>query len=183
MLTAAAEHAAEHGGGGMPIQLLPDLPTLIQQLILFGVLAWVLYQFAWKHILKALLEREAKIRDDLQKAESARQSTEAVLARHEAQLNQVKAEAQAILEEGKADALKLKDKILGEARDEAGKVSERARREIELSRDKAVSDLQAHAAALSVAMASRILGREVQPADQERLLQESLSDLKRQALN
>ena len=176
--------AAEHGGEeGATLKLLPDLPTLVQQTILFAVLALVLYKFAWKHILHALEQREGKIRGDLEQAEAARKSAEAVLAQHQAAMDRVKGEAQAIVEEGKADALRLKETILAEAREEAGKVSERAKREIELARDKAVLDLQAQAASLSVSMASRILGREVKASDQDRLIQESLSEFKRQTMN
>ena len=176
--------AAEHGGEeGATLKLLPDLPTFVQSTILFTVLAVVLYKFAWKHILHALEEREGKIKGDLDRAEAARKEAEAVLAKHQAAMNQVKAEAQALIDEGKADALRLKAGILAEAREEAGKVSERAKREIELAKDKAVLDLQAQAASLSVSMASRILGREVKASDQERLIQESLSEFKRQAMN
>lgn len=186
MLTSLAVLLAEvaaHGEEGASLKLLPDLPTLVQQTILFTILAVVLYKFAWKHILHALEAREGKIHGDLARAEAARKESEALLAQHQAQVNQVKAEAQAILEEGKADALRLKESILAEARSEAGKVGDRARREIELARDKAVAELQAQAAHLAVAMASKVLGREVQPRDQDRLIQDSLSEFKRQAVN
>ncbi len=190
MLTLAAE-AAEgvsheaHAEGLGPIleALIPNPGVLLQQVILFTILVVVLYQFAWKHILHALEAREGKIKGDLDRAESARKEAEAVLARHEAAMNQAKAEALAILEEGKADAVRLKEAILAEARDEAAKVGERGRREIELARDKAIGDLQAQAAALSIAMATKILGREVKVSDQDRLLQESLTEFKTQAMN
>ena len=183
-LMFAAHEAAEHGGeGGATLKLLPDLPTLVQQTILFAVLAGVLYKFAWKHILHALEEREGKIKGDLARAEVARKEAEASLARHEAAMNQVKGEAQAILDEGKADATRLKEKILAEAREEGGKIGERARHEIELAKDKAVAEIQAQAASLSIAMATKILGREVKAADQERLIQEALGEFKRQAMN
>ena len=180
VLAASAGHASE---GGATLKLLPDLPTLVQQTILFTVLVAVLYTFAWKHILHALEAREGKIKGDLDRAEAARKDAEAVLAKHEAAMNQVKTEAQAILEEGKADATRLKEKILTEAREEAGKVGERALREIDLAKDKAVAELQSQAAALSLAMAGRILGRELKAADNERLIQESLAEFKRQGMN
>ena len=186
-----AAHAAEAAGeaahaaheGGATLNLVPDPATLVQQVILFTVLAGVLYKFAWKHILHALEQREGKIKGDLDKAEAARKEAEAVLARHEAAMNQVKAEAQAILEEGKADATRLKEKILAEAREESARIGERARHEIELAKDKAVAEIQAQAASLSIAMATKILGREVKAADQERLIQEALGEFKRQAMN
>ena len=186
LLVAVGEesgHAASHEGGGPVLKIFPDLPTFIQQTILFAILAFVLYKFAWKHILHALEQREGKIKGDLDRAESARKEAEALLARHQAAMDQVKAEAQAIVDEGKKDALRLKEGILAEAREEAGRTGERARREIELARDKAVLELQAQAAALSVTMATRILGREVKAADQERLIQDSLAEFKRQTMN
>ena len=190
MMTLAAA-AAEGGSHEAPAEglgpileaLIPNPGVLLQQVILFTFLAVVLHRFAWKHILHALESREGKIKGDLDRAEAARKAAEAVLARHEAAMNQAKSEALAILEEGKADAVRLKEAILAEAREEATKVGERGRREIDLARDKAVGDLQAQAAALSVSMAAKILGREVKVADQDRLLQESLTEFKRQAMN
>ena len=178
-------HEAVHGRGPILDALIPDGAVLLQQVILFTVLALVLYKFAWKHILHVLEEREGKIRGDLDKAEASRKEAEAVLAKHQAAMDRAKAEAQAVLDEGKADAVKLKEAILTEAREEAGKVGERAKREIELAKDKAVLDLQAQAASLSVSMASRILGREVKASDSDnaRLIQESLSEFKRQTMN
>lgn len=169
--------------GGATLHLLPDLGTFVQQAILFAVLAGVLYKFAWRHILHALDEREKRLHGDMARAEQARKEAEAIVARHQAELDKVKVEAQAILDEGKADAERLKGSILEEARGEAKAVGERALREIALARDKAVSDLQQEAAQLSIVMASKILGREVKPADQERLLQESLAEFRRQAMN
>ncbi len=183
LATALAESAGHGGEGGATLKLLPDLPTLVQQTILFAVLVGVLYKFAWKHILHALEAREGRIRGDLERAESARKEAEAVLAKHEEAMNQAKAEAMAILEEGKADAMRLKETVQAEAREEARKLSERARHEIALARDKAVADLQSQAAQLSIAMASKILGRELKAADQERLIREALSELPRQAMN
>ena len=161
----------------------PDIGLMIWTWVCFAIMAGILAKFAWGPMVKAMEAREHRIKDDLAKAEGARKEAEATLARHAAALNQVKAEAQAILEEGKADAVRLKERILQEAREEAGKVAERARHEIELAKDKAVSDLQAQAASLSVAMASKILGREVKVADQDRLIQESLGEFKRQGMN
>lgn len=161
----------------------PDTGLMIWTWVSFAVMAVILARFAWKPMLGALEAREHGIRHDLEKAEAARKEAEAVLAKHEAAMNQVKAEAQAILDEGKADATKLREKMLADAQAEAGKVGERARREIELARDKAVADLQAQAAALSVAMAGRILGREVKQADHDRLIQDALGEFKRQAVN
>ena len=188
MLASHAVEAAEGAAhavheGGATLNLVPDPADLIQQVILFTVLAAVLYKFAWKHILHALEAREGKIRGDLDRAEASRKEAEAILARHQAAMDQVKGEAQAILDEGKADAVKLKEAILAEARAEAGRIQERSRHDIELARDKAVAELQAQAAQLSVVMATKILGREVKPADQDRLLQESLSEFKRQGMN
>ncbi len=188
MLAAHAEEAvgeAAHAAheGGATLQLLPDMSTLVQQVILFTVLAAVLYKFAWKHILHALEEREGKIKGDLDAAEASRKEAESLLVRHKAAMDQAKGEAQAILDEGKKDALRLKETILAEAREEAAKAAERSKREIALAGDKAVQELQTQAAALSVSMASRILGREVKASDQDRLIQESLGEFKRQTMN
>ena len=144
------------GGGGGP-HLIPDLATFLQTLVLFSVLVGVLWKFAWPGILKALEEREHHIKDEIERAEKNRAESEKLLKTYEAKLEAARAEAQKMIDEGKADATRLKDQILKEAREEAEKTVARAKREIELAGDKAAAELRERTVEIAIQAAGRIL--------------------------
>lgn len=169
---------------GATLNIWPDPATFLQSLILFSILALVLWKFAWPQILDALAERERHIKSEIEKAEKNRAESERLLKEYEAKLEASRIEAQKMIDEGKADALLLKDRILGEAREEGGKIVERARREIQLAEDKAIEELHRQTVELAVGAASRILERALKPEDHreivDRFVQETQRSLSRE---
>jgi len=71
----------------------------------------------------------------------------------------------------------LKDRIESDSRAEAEKTVERALREIELAKQGAIRDLYATSASLATDIAAKIVGRELEAKDHERLIQESIDEL------
>lgn len=151
--------------GGATLDLLPKFGPFIQSLVLFSVLALVLWKFAWPSILHALEEREHHIKGEIEKAEKARLESEKLLKDYQAKLETSRLEAQKIIDEGKADATRLKDQILKEAREEGERLVKGAKREIELAEAKAVEGLRTKAVDLAIAAAGRILERSLKPED------------------
>jgi len=86
-------------------------------------------------------------------------------------------EATAIVDEARRDAEAVKRKVLAEAHEEKGKELERAKREINIAKDTALKELYTQAAKLSTDLASKVLRREVNPQDHERLIRDSLASL------
>ena len=101
----------------------------------------VLGKFAWGPILKALQARESFIHDALAKAKRDRDEAEARLREYEERLATARAEATAIVDEGRRDAEVVKRKIEEAAKVEADKMIERARREIQLATVTATKEL------------------------------------------
>jgi F-type H+-transporting ATPase subunit b len=84
----------------------------------------------------------------------------------------------AIIEEGKADALRLHQEILDKARGEAEEWKQRAHREVELATDQAKKELWEESTRLSLLLAERILQRSLNAADHKALVQEFLQQLR-----
>jgi F-type H+-transporting ATPase subunit b len=173
-LAQEAEHAA---GGGESNIFAGDLGNMIWTLVIFLLVVFVLGKFAWGPILNTLQARETFIREALETAKRDRDEAEARLRQYEERLAQARAEASAIVEEGRRDAVAVKQRIEEEAKHEADRMIERARREIQIATETATKDLYLVAARLSTEMAGRILGREITPQDHERLIAESLDGL------
>ena len=128
-------------------------------------------------------KREAFIRDSLSQAKQDRLDAEGKLKELERRLGSAKDEATGIVEEGRRDAEVVKRKIEADARREADAMIERAKREVGLARDSAVKELYDLTARLATDAASRIIGKEIDAAGHERLIDESIEELGRASNN
>jgi F-type H+-transporting ATPase subunit b len=173
-LLAAAE--AEHGESSNNL-FAGDIGNAIWTVLIFLLVLAVLGKFAWGPILNGLQTRESFIREALEKAKNDRESAEARLREYESRLASARAEATAIVDEGRRDAEAVKRKIEEDARHEADRTVERAKREIQLATETATKDLYALSARLATDMAARVIGREIDVKDHERLIAESIQEL------
>ena len=164
----AAETAAE--GHGEPSLFSGDLGNAIWTVVIFGLVVLVLGKYAWGPILNTLQARETFIRESLETAKRDREESEARLKEYEARLAQARTEASAIVEEGRRDAVAVKQRIEAEARAEAEKMIERAKREIHIATETATKELYQLSARQAIEMAARVIGRELTPQDHERLI-------------
>jgi F-type H+-transporting ATPase subunit b len=185
-------HAATHNGDAhadddhahdQPSLFTGDLGNIFWSWLTFILVIVVLGKFAWKPILGGLQNRESFIRDSLAQAKSDRQAAEARLREFEQKLQTARDEASAIVEEGKRDADVLRRKFEQDARNEADAMIERAKSEISLARDTAVKELYGLTAQLATEVAGKIVGKEFNPADHERLVTESIEELSKLSVN
>lgn len=154
-----------------------DIGNALWTLVIFGLVVFVLGRYAWKPILSGLQEREKFIHDSLASAKRDRDEAEARLREYTEKLTAARAEATGIVDEARRDADAVKRRIEEEAQVEAGKIVERAKREIAIAQQTAIKDLYSVAAKLTTDLAARILEREIRPADHERLIRDSIAKL------
>jgi F-type H+-transporting ATPase subunit b len=164
--------AASEGGGLIEINR-----SLIIQVINFLILLVVLYKFVYKPLLGTLEARSTAIKQQLAEAQAAREAAQRQLAEFEAKLVASQAEAQAARDRALREAAELRERLTAEARREASKLVENARAEIEQDVRRARAELRREVAGLAVTIAERLIQKNVQAEDQERLVQEALSRL------
>lgn len=177
---AAPALAAEEGHGGEAAANNPfagDIGNALWTLVIFGLVVVVLGKFAWGPLLKSLQAREEFIRESLEKARLERETAEIRLREYEERLASARAEAAAIVDEGRRDAEVVKRRIEDDAKSEADKALERAKREIQIATNTAVKELYERAARVATGMAARIIDKELTPQDQERLIAEAIQGL------
>jgi F-type H+-transporting ATPase subunit b len=119
---------------------------------------------------------EDRIRKDLERAESAWKEAEAKANALSLRLEEAKAEALAILEEGRADALKLRNKLMEEAQHESDLIRERTKNDIGLAKQQALKEIWEQTALLSTQIASKIISKELSVEDHQDLVQSYLAD-------
>ena len=144
------------------------LGSLIGDFILvagsFLLLIVLIKKFAWENITSTFEQRAKKISDDIDGAESARQKAEDLAQKRETELAGSRQEATTIIENAKETAEKNKAGILADAADEAGRLKEKANQEIAQTKAEAMNSIKGDVADLTVNLASKILGQQL---DQE----------------
>lgn len=179
VLLAAEEHAADaHAAGhqeGPITNKKIDRDLAIWSLIVFGVFVFVLGKFAWKPLAAGLDKREAGVLQNIADAESARIKAEKMLAEHAEKLSKVQDEVNNILAEARRDAEHTKNDIIATAQKEADASRQRAVTDIERARDQALNDLFEHMTRTVTDATQQVIGRSLNDADHQRLIQEALT--------
>ncbi len=175
LLVAAPAWAATEEGS--PNLFAGDLGNAVWTLVIFLGLVFVLGKFAWGPILEGLQQREDFIRNSLEEAKKDRESAEARLHEYEERLKEARAEATAIVEEGRRDAEVLRTRIEEEAREEGEKIRQRSLRDIDIARETAVKELYDVSGKLATDLAARIVSRELGAADHQKLIEDAISEM------
>lgn len=160
--------------------IMPDPGTLVWTAVIFLVLYWLLAKYAWPQILSALKEREESIARDVSEAEKARTEAGELLARLERRMESARQEAQAILDEGRADAQRLRADFLAGQEKEADALRARVAREIDLAKEKAVDEIRERAIQLSFELTRRVLEEELDTERHQALVDRFISDFEKQ---
>ncbi|MFH0983732.1 MAG: F0F1 ATP synthase subunit B [Planctomycetota bacterium] len=170
-VAVAAEHESSPG------LFTGDLGNIIWTLLTFAAVVVVLGKYAWGPILQGLRTREEFIRVSLDQAKKDHEKAEARLKEYVAQLDRARDETEAIVAEGRRDAEVVRLKIKEQAQNEADAILERAKREIAIARNTAIKEIYEVGAQLATGAAAKILGRELNTRDHERLITESIEEL------
>ncbi|RUT78798.1 F0F1 ATP synthase subunit B [Ancylomarina longa] len=135
----------------------PELGTFIWMFLAFAIVLFILKKFAWKPILDALKERETSISDALRSADRAKEEMAELKADNEKILQEARKEREAMFVEAKDMSSKIVNEAKQKAIQEADKVIETARRNIEGEKTAALSEIKTLVASLSVEIAEKVL--------------------------
>ena len=165
----------EHAAGGAVNLLEPHAGLMAWTLIIFVLLLIVLSRFAFKPITAAVEARERALEEAIEGARRDRDEAGRVLAEARAALDSTRTEAQQFIAQGRAQAEKMRADQLEQTRLEQQELLERARRDIEAERNRAIADLRREAVDLALAGATKVIGRNLDEAGNRRLVEEFLA--------
>lgn len=171
---AAASEGAEAVKPGL---LSPSGGLMFWTLIIFVILAYILSKFAFKPITKAVEEREKALEDAIAGAKADREAAAKLLAEHQAQIEGARAEAQKMIVEGRQIGEKIRAEMVEETRGQQQEMLERARREIEAEKVRAIADLRREAVDLAIAGASKVIEKNLDDASNRQIVESFLSSI------
>jgi F-type H+-transporting ATPase subunit b len=154
-----------------------DWPHFISQVISFCIVAFALYYWAYKPILNVLVERRQRIAEGLANAERIK----AEVARTEASrleiLGQANAQANKLIEEGRAAAARVREQETQKAIADAAQIITKAREEAAAEHARMLAELRREVGRLVVETSTKVTGKILTPEDQRRLEAETVSQL------
>ena len=145
--------------------------------VVFLVLLALLTKFAWKPIMEGLARREQGIADMITATQAANEDAKRLLASYERRLAEASDEVRGMLEEARRDSEATKQSIVAEARKAAEEERARARHDIGLAKDDALSQIAEKAGELAVEVAGKFLRGKLGPEDQARLVRDSVASI------
>jgi F-type H+-transporting ATPase subunit b len=153
-----------------------DAWGLAVQLVAFIVFVYLFWRYALGPITNMLDERSQRIADSMAAADKMRQELAATAARNEEILIEARRQAQQII----AQAREVGDATVARAQKEAGEQADaylaRAQATLRQETEQARLQLRQELADLAVMAAGRIVKKELDPAAQSRLIEETLAE-------
>ncbi len=159
----------------------PDPGLYIWTIVTFLVLLALLARFAWRPLLDALEARQEVIRKSLDEARQAKEELQRLQAESARILAEARSEAAGIISSTRADAARFADEMKQKARGDADALVKHAQREIDSQTARAVQSIRREAIDLSVAVAAKILRRDISAADNERLVDDTIREMQTKA--
>src|SRR5215207_4104950 len=177
---AAAEGAEEEGGSFL---VSPGLGLMVWTLFLFGVSMLILWKVAFPRIGEALDRRQRAIEESIDAAERTRTEADELLAEYRERLTAARQQADDIVararkagEQQEADAVNA-----GKARRE--ELVEQARKDIETETRRAIQEIRAEVADLTIMATEKVTRKTLTAEDQRRLVEEAVAELDFAALS
>ena len=162
--------------------LLPDAGLLFWMLLAFGVVFFVLYKYGFPIITSMIDARKQYIDEALKGAKEANEK----IADIERQCNGLVEEARQKQVEILREATAAREQIIREAREKADAETEKiiaaAKREIERQREDALNAVREDAAKVAIAVAEKVLRRELTGEQRQQQYIDSLVDETRSEL-
>ena len=155
----------------------PDLGLYIWTIVTFLGLLVAFTYLAWRPLKATLQAREDSIRKSLDDARQAREELQRLKSESSKMLAEARAEADSILSRTREDANRFRDEMKEKAQAEAASIVKNAEKRIEMETSRALQQIRAEAVDFSVAIASKILQRNVSKEDNQRLIEETFRQI------
>lgn len=158
----------------------PDPGLFIWTILTFLVLLALLTKYAWRPLLVALQARHDRIRQALEEARAASEERDRLQRESADIIRRARVEADAIVSASRTDGDRLREEARQKARTDAAAIIAAAERQIQLDALRARQELRKEAVDLSIAIASKLIRRNLRREDNQMLIDEVIGTLGRQ---
>ena len=153
-----------------PVTLIATICNLFIQLFIFK-------KFFWNKIIAILDQRREAADKEITDAQAARAEAAVIKETYEENMRQAKAKADDILLTAQKTAAARSEEIIGQAHEAAAQIKRKASSDIEMEKKKAINDAKNEISGLAMAIAGKVVERELKESDQEQLIDRFIDEL------
>jgi F-type H+-transporting ATPase subunit b len=157
------------------IQVEPGL--MIWTIVCFLVVLFVLKKWAFGPIQQTIEARRKRIEESITEADNARAEARNLLEEHRKLIAQAKSDSEEILAEARRVADAQRERVREETEEDRQRRLEETRRQIEQATTQALGQIREEVGKLSLLAAEKITRKSLTDADQQRLIDEALSEI------
>ena len=151
--------------------------TLIFTWVNLFILFLIVKKLFFKPMQKMLSDREAEIKASYDRAEEKEEAAEKIRSGYEEKMASAHTEAEKIVSDAVSNAELRSGAIVHEAEEKASAMIERAQKSIEAQKESAFSELREDVSSMAVDIAKKIIEKDINEKDHERLIKKALEGL------
>jgi F-type H+-transporting ATPase subunit b len=174
MTTTQSILAASSGGNFL---VSPNVGVMLWTLVAFGITVVLLSRLVFPRISEALAKRQKEIEDSIDSAQRTREEAETLLGEYRQRLAEARAQSDEIVQHARQSAETHERESKEKGSQIAAEASARAARDIEAATARALGELRAEVANLTVLATEKVTRKVLDDADQRRLVDEALGEL------
>ena len=153
-----------------PLTLIAAICNLFIQLFVFK-------KFFWDKIMGILDQRREAADKEIQDAANAKEEALEIRQTYEQNMKQAKEQADQLLLNAQKTATARSEEIIGQAQQQAAQLKLKATADIEMEKKKAINDAKNEISGLAMAIAGKVVERELKAEDQEQLIDRFIDEL------
>lgn len=154
-----------------------NFKLLFIQLVGFLILFWLLKKFLFGRVMDMIQRRGDEIRSAYEENERTRDEVKQLQAEYQQKLQDARREAEAIVQRATDQASRAGQEIMDKTRQEADELRAKSLAAIEQEKKKVISEVRTDVVNLSVEIARRLLEKQIEPADAEKIADDVIARL------
>ena len=155
--------------------------TALFTLLNFLALFFVLKHFLVGPVIKIIQDRQKEIDDMYDAADNAEKQAKAMEAEYQQKLEIASETGERIVKEAVARGQAREEEILRQANAEASAIMDKAVADIAMEKKKAINDAKDEISGIAIAIAEKVVARELNNEDQRKLVDSFINELGEQA--
>ena len=138
---------------------------------------FVAKKFLFVPVMKMIEDRQKEIDDMYDEAGAAKANAKALEAEYQKKLSVASETGERMVKEAVARGQAREEEIIRQANADAAAIMDKAAADIAMEKKKAVNDAKDEISGLAIAIAEKVVGRELKAADQQDLIDSFIADL------
>ena len=134
-------------------------------------------KYLFKPIMNMIQERQKEIDDMYSSADAAQKSAQAMEEEYKQKLSVASETSERIVKEATARGQSREEEIIRSAQQEASAILDKAAADIAMEKQKAINDAKDEISGIAVAIAEKVVGRELNAEDQAKLVDDFIDEL------